>query len=476
MGVRELNKNKMKFLGCILLALAMLAPSYMAVESTSINSQTIAVTGPSLKYHPTSHDFGYVIEGEVYYTTFDIWNDGTGVLTWKLNTTRSWIEVYPSEGTSTGEHDTVTVRIDTASLSAGTHTGFVIISSNDTTSINSFNVSFTINEPPANPSRPSGPSSGEVGVPYAYTTSTTDPEGDLIRYGLDHNGDNVVDHWSSNYYTSGSLYTILITFNSAGTYHLRFKAKDEHGAQSGFSSSKTVVISGENHAPNDPSMPTGPSTGDVGTSYSFITSSTDPDGDDIKYGWDWDGDNIIDEWTGFYESGETVTLSHQYISAGTYHIKVVAEDEEGAQSGFSSSKTIIITGNTAPNKPSTPVGPASGRSGISYSYSTTTIDPDGDTIYYLFDWGDGTTSGWIGPYSSGSGITAAHAWANKGSFPIKVKAKDDPNGDGDLSDGSESVWSDPLPVSMPKSKSLFNDNQRFFTLYQSILEFIQSLK
>ena len=28
-------------------------------------------------------------------------------------------------------------------------------------------------------------------------------------------------------------------------------------------------------------------------------------------------------------------------------------------------------------------------------------NPDGDNIFYLFDWGDDTNSGWIGPYKSG---------------------------------------------------------------------------
>jgi hypothetical protein len=44
----------------------------------------------------------------------------------------------------------------------------------------------------------------------------------------------------------------------------------------------------------------------------------------------------------------------------------------------------------------------------------------------------------------------------QGSYSIKAKAKDDPNGDGDLSDGTESVWSDPLSVSMPKNKPYIN--------------------
>lgn len=455
----------------------MVTPAYMAMENTVINSKTCETTGPSLRYHPTSHDFGYVIEGEVYYTTFDIWNDGTSVLIWDLNSTDSWIRFHPNNGSSIGEHDTVTVRIDTTGLSSGTHSGFILINSNDTASLNSFNITLTVNEAPSTPTKPSGPTSVMEGNTYTYTTISTDPEGDQIKYGFDFDNDNIIlpQHWTS-FQSSGTLCSVDITFYGIGTRYLRAKAVDIHGSQSEFSPPLIVQVSGSNNDPNTPNQPTGPSTGGIGTSYSFSTSSTDPDGDEVQYGWDWDGDNIIDEWTGFYESGESVTLSHQYTSAGTYHIKVIAEDENGAQSGFSPSKTIIITGNSAPNKPLTPSGPISGRPGMPYSYSSSTVDPEGDNIYYLFDWGDGTTSGWIGPFSSGSTIIESHTWANRGTYAIRVKAKDDPNGDGDLSDGIESVYSDSLPISMPKSKSLFNENQRFFTLYQSILEFIQSFK
>ena len=52
----------------------------------------------------------------------------------------------------------------------------------------------------------------------------------------------------------------------------------------------------------------------------------------------------------------------------------------------------------APNKPSKPVGPTSGTPGIIFTYSSSTTDDEGDQIYYLFDWGDGTDSGWKGPF------------------------------------------------------------------------------
>jgi len=106
----------------------------------------------------------------------------------------------------------------------------------------------------------------------------------------------------------------------------------------------------------------------------------------------------------------------------------------------------------SPNKPSTPMGPVNGAVGTSYTYSSFTSDPDGDDIYYLFDWGDGTDSGWIGPYNTGDTGSTSHKWTSRGTYKIKVKAKDTYN--------AESVWSDPLSVTIPRNKEI---NNRLFS-------------
>ncbi|MFH1013769.1 MAG: PKD domain-containing protein, partial [Thermoplasmatota archaeon] len=302
----------------------------------------------------------------------------------------------------------------------------------------------TDNHPPNTPSKPVGPTSVTAGIANIYTTSTTDIDGDYVRYGLDAHNDGIVDHWSTYYYPSGYTYSINITFYSVGTYYLRIKAEDEHGAQSNFSSALVVTVSGANHAPNKPDTPSGPSTGIIGNSYTFSTKTTDSDNDTIKYGWDWNGDGTVDEWSGFMSSGTTDTRSHTWTSAGIYNISVKAEDSKGGLSAFSTTKSIVITSNSAPIKP-TISGPSSGRTGRSYTYSSTTTDPESDQIYYWFDWADGTNSDWIGPYTSGQTASMSHTWSAQGSYSIKVKVKDVL--------GLESVWSDPLPISMPQTRN-----------------------
>lgn len=107
-----------------------------------------------------------------------------------------------------------------------------------------------------------------------------------------------------------------------------------------------------------------------------------------------------------------------------------------------------------PNKPDTPTGKVEGKIGKTYSYSSSTTDPDGDQIYYLFDWGDGNYSDWLGPYNSGEIVEASYTWTKEGNYSIRVKAKD--------IDGLESEWSDPLIVSMPKTYTCSNILEKIF--------------
>jgi hypothetical protein len=98
--------------------------------------------------------------------------------------------------------------------------------------------------------------------------------------------------------------------------------------------------------------------------------------------------------------------------------------------------------NDPPMKPATPVGPVDLKVGEQGTYTTSTTDPDGDPIFYLFDWGDGTDTGWI---EAGE---ASHIWSVKDIYEIKVKAKD--------SNDYESTWSNPLSITVPRNKIINN--------------------
>ena len=83
-----------------------------------------------LSYTPASYDFGTLTTGQIRTTTCTVWNSGAGTLTYTCTPSSSWIEISPSQGTSTGEHDTLTITIDTEGLSLGTHQGSIALASN----------------------------------------------------------------------------------------------------------------------------------------------------------------------------------------------------------------------------------------------------------------------------------------------------------------------------------------------------------
>ncbi len=76
----------------------------------------------------------------------------------------------------------------------------------------------------------------------------------------------------------------------------------------------------------------------------------------------------------------------------------------------------------------------------------TVVDPDGDDLYYQFDWGDGVISSWYGPWPSGdTADTYFHSWTDAITYDIKVRAKDKYNG---ISD-----WSAPVQLRVSCCKS-----------------------
>lgn len=103
-----------------------------------------------------------------------------------------------------------------------------------------------------------------------------------------------------------------------------------------------IYFAAVGNAPSKPNRPDGPSSGKPRRSYAYSTSSTDPNGDDISYGWDWDGDDIVDEWTQFYSSGETVSISHSWSSDFSGDIKVKAKDTNDEESVWSDPLPISI--------------------------------------------------------------------------------------------------------------------------------------
>jgi len=156
-----------------------------------------------------------------------------------------------------------------------------------------------------------------------------------------------------------------------------------------------------------------------------------------------------------YEFNKNLITQEETVGEALYHSKYFCNSEYGWDNyaenidmftfnlfGDPTLKLKRIVGNQPPSKPII-TGPSSGKIRTEYTFQVTSTDPEGDQIRYLFDWGEELSS-WTEPFASGKTINSSYTWSKKGDYEVRVKAKDSHN--------KESEWSDPFPVSMPKTK------------------------
>jgi hypothetical protein len=220
---------------------------------------------------------------------------------------------------------------------------------------------------------------------------------------------------------------------------------------------QTIKTPHPSESPLQPTTPNGKTLGIWHEEYTYTSISTDPENEQIFYLFDWD-DGSNSGWLGPYNSGFLGTGSHIWTELGTYEVRVKARDIWGAGSIWSEPLIVTITDNTPPSVPDID-GPPKGKPGNPYLFNIVSADAQNQDIYYFIDWGDGTNSGWLGPYVSGTIIHITHSWTDYGNFAVKAKAKDTYD--------SESDWGT-LDVVMPVETTLPGS-----TVYQQLVSGLQ---
>jgi len=189
-----------------------------------------------------------------------------------------------------------------------------------------------------------------------------------------------------------------------------------------------------NQPPATPPSPAGITSGRINTSYDFSATTTDPDSDSVCLRFQWD-DSTTSEWSDWVASGDTVTMSHLWADTGTYQLKTQAKDRQDSTSEWSGTLTVSITYNHPPDAPAVPSGPSTAPKDSTCLFTTSAIDPDGDSVSYRFAWGNGDTSGWTGWIRSETPGGSMYAWHRGGTYLVRAQAKD--------ADEARSPWSDP---------------------------------
>jgi PKD repeat protein len=148
-----------------------------------------------------------------------------------------------------------------------------------------------------------------------------------------------------------------------------------------------------------------PGSPSVGQWIQFDASgSSDPDGTIVSYEWSF-GD-------GTTASG--VRVNKRYNSAGSYTVRLTVRDDRGATD--SATKTVTVGTVNQPPQAGFTFSPASPDPGdVVHFNASASSDPDGSITSYTWDFGDGTT---------GSGVTANHAFPAAGTYTVTLTVRD----------------------------------------------------
>jgi hypothetical protein len=150
--------------------------------------------------------------------------------------------------------------------------------------------------------------------------------------------------------------------------------------------------------------------------------------------------NNISNWSSFgadFESPWSWSFTFPY-GYGYYEFYSIGKKNKEMEFPPDTMDARCLFTTPPPNTPRIPNGDAICKINREYTYTTNTTQPNGNLMWYWFDWGDGMNSEWVGPFASGVSCSVSHAWTKRGTYQIQVKAID--------LHGRESAYSDPFEI------------------------------
>lgn len=247
-----------------------------------------------------------------------------------------------------------------------------------------------------------------------------DPGGDLVFYGI--NWGEGSAEWFGPY---GSSETIALHHLwTEGNFTIDARVRNQFNKESKWATYDFIKLLDFNffHI----------RIGYIGISYIFTIHIKDC----VYYQLDW-GDGSGSGWVGPFQD-EIVIINHTWSSIGEYILKLKGRDINGYESNWVTFNiTIMSPFNNPPGAP-TIAGPSGGKPGVTMEYKFNAVDPDGDKVKYIIDWGDGMNDT-TDLNLSGTDVTLAHTWSKKGDYIIKAYAQDEFGLDGPESTKSVTI-------------------------------------
>lgn len=247
------------------------------------------------------------------------------------------------------------------------------------------------------------PTEPVVGRPTSFDASMSqDPDGEISSHAWDFTGDAATD-------VEGAKQTWSFSFGDKVTVSLTVTDNDgaTRTAQQTLSPNHPPVVSfaWQTLSPEGARLLVEPRTSDR---IRFDASeSRDPDGQIIKYEWDWESDGTYDEST------TDSATEYRFTQPGSHRVTLRATDDSGTASEVA--KTVDVHEKQPPEAGFnvTPIQPSLLDE---ISFIDTSIDDDGRVVAWQWDFGDGSTSNTQHPI---------HRYRAKGTFEVSLTVTDD---------------------------------------------------
>jgi hypothetical protein len=311
--------------------------------------------------------------------TYDSRNMTSGVATWTPKVAGNFTAKLRATDNA-GEHGTATTRVTVRPL-----------------------------PPNASPVASAGEDATVIqGDPVEFVAAGYDPDGRVVLFEWDYDGDGLYDWFSPSAGTSS------YTYADPAAYDAVLRVTDDRGAN-GTDVREVIVLPITENKP--PKADAGPDiTVVAGTDATLSGKGTDADGSIKLYKWDFEGDGVYD-WT----STTTGVAHHVYDRAGTYTARLLVIDNHDAAATDTARVTV-----SASHVNSAPVANAGGPStlqavaGEEVGLDGSGTDEDGIVTLYEWDFNSDGTYDW----SSAQEKTAYHTYASPGLYVAVLRVTD----------------------------------------------------
>jgi len=259
------------------------------------------------------------------------------------------------------------------------------------------------------------PQTGVAPLSVTYSSiGTTDP----LRQPMTYNW-NFGDGTTSTNANPGHVYP------TAGTYTAKLTVSDSTSN----TVSQALIITVSAAITNQPPVITAtaaPQSGLTPLSVAFSSAGTfDPQGQTLLYNWNF-GDGV---------TSTNANPSHIYTTAGTYTVRLTVSD--GITNATSGGITITVNPYLAPTVVAS-ASPLTGVMPLAVTFSSAgTTDPQGKSLTFSWDFGDGTTSTIANP---------GHTYTTAGSYTVWLTVAD---GTTNAISGSLNIVVSAAPTNLP---------------------------